>query len=312
MNIGVITSGGDAPGMNPCIAQIVKYATAKGHRVLGYKYGYQGIRDNNFVDLKPIDVQGWYKLGGTLLKTSRMPELKEMKWQLYLIEQLKKNKIGTLIVLGGDGSFRGAEKLCQHDKDLNIIGIPSTIDNNIFGSNYTLGYDTALNKQMAYIDDISDTAMAMPGRVFFVETLGADDGYLPYSSVLMGMADFSVLTEYPMSNEMIGSTVQKLLKEGEREYILVTFSEGIHQMFEAANYIQYNLGITVKCNLLGYQQRGGAPTARDRLHATMFAQHAVDAVEKGIKNKYIVYNQGTYKYVDFKEAEKRKVFSKGN
>lgn len=310
MNIGIITSGGDAPGMNPCIAQIVKNAYTKGYTVFGYKYGYSGIRDNHFIELRPQDVQGWYKLGGTVLKTSRMPELKELKWQLKIIEQLNKNNIEVLIVLGGDGSFKGAEKLCRQNENLNIIGIPSTIDNNIFGSDYTLGYDTAINKQMSYIDDISDTAMAMPGRIFFVETLGADQGYLPYSSVMMGMADFSVLNEYPMTNEEICNQIKYYLYQEQREYILVTFAEGLHQMFDAADYVKEKLGIDVKCNLLGYQQRGGVPTAKDRLHAAAFAKYAIHAIENNIKNKYIVYKNGKYGYLEFNLARKRKEFNR--
>lgn len=308
MNIAVITSGGDSPGMNPCLAQIVKNATGKGHKVFGYKRGFLGIRDKDYVELKQNDVQGWYKLGGTVLKSARFPELKELEWQKKLVENLKSNNIDALIVLGGDGSFNGAVKLHQIDTSINIIGIPGTIDNNIYGSDYTIGFDTALNKQVAYIDDISDTALSMPGRVFFVETLGAWDGYLTHSSVLMGMADFSVLVEKPMSEQEVCDKVEEILKDPNKEYVLVTFAEGTYQMFETAKYVKERLNVNLKCNLLGYQQRGGTPTATDRIHAAGFAKYAVEAIDKGIMNKYVIYKDGKYDYLDIALASNKKMF----
>jgi 6-phosphofructokinase 1 len=314
MNIAVITSGGDSPGMNPCLAQITKIAEGRGHRVFGYRRGFLGIRDADYTELFPKDVEGLYKLGGTFLKTGRMPELRQVEWQQKLIDNLAKNDIEALIILGGDGSFRGALALHNLNRNLNIIGIPSTIDNNIYGSDYTLGFDTALNKQMAYIDDISDTGMSLPGRVFFVETLGAWDGYLTHSSVLMGMADFCVLTEIPMTDEDICQKVKELLAKGEKSYVLATFAEGtpensIHRMLKAAEYVAKQLGVKVKSNVLGYQQRGGVPTALERIHAAGFAKYAVDAVDKRIINKYIAYAKGEYVYLDIGEASKKKSFS---
>jgi 6-phosphofructokinase 1 len=313
MNIGVITSGGDAPGMNPCLAQIVKNATKKGHRVFGYRHGFLGVRDDDYVELRIKDVSGWYKLGGTVLKTGRMPELKEIFWQRKLIEQLEKNNIEAFLVLGGDGSFRGALDLYKINNNLNIVGIPSTIDNNIYGSEYTLGFDTAINKQMAYIDDISDTGLSLPGRIFFVETLGAWDSYLTNSSVLMGMADFGVLADRPMTDEEILARIKALRTAENKDYILVTFSEGtpensIYRMLRTAEYVQKALGIRVKCNVLGYQQRGGVPTALERLRAAGFAKYAVDAADKKIMNKYVAYYKGEYIYIDLINADKKKKF----
>ncbi len=308
MNIAVITSGGDSPGMNPCLAQVVKNAAKKGHTVYGYRRGFVGIRDKDSVKLEPGDVQGWYKQGGTVLKTGRLPELKEEYWQKKLVDNLRENAIDALIVIGGDGSFKGALSLHKADSSLNVIGIPGTIDNNIYGSDYTLGFDTALNKQVNYIDDISDTALSYPGRVFFVETLGAWDGYLTHSSVLMGMADCSVLVEKPMSNEEICQKVREVLADPQRDYVLITFAEGCYQMMEAAEYVRKELGVNLKCNLLGYQQRGGVPTARERLHAAGFAKYAVDALDQGIKNVYVVYKDGKYGYQDITNASNKKVF----
>jgi 6-phosphofructokinase 1 len=307
MKIGVITSGGDSPGMNPCIAQIVKYAAARNSVVMGYRFGYKGILKNDFIPLTIRETQGWYSLGGTMLRTSRMPELKEAETQKKLVANLEAAGIDALIVIGGDGSFRGALDLSRISS-INFIGIPGTIDNNIYGNDYTLGFDTALNKQVTYIDDISDTAIAMPGRIFFVETLGAWDGYLAHSSVFMGMADFSVLVEKEITDQEIGEQITELLKKDNKDYILITFAEGTYRMFDTAKYITDHFGYKIKCNLLGFQQRGGTPTAQDRIHASGFAKYAVDAIHNNVKNKYVVFSRGKYGYLDLELAANKKHF----
>ncbi|MDR2052572.1 MAG: 6-phosphofructokinase [Treponema sp.] len=308
MNIAVITSGGDSPGMNPCLARIVTEASAKGHRVFGYRRGYCGILEKDFTVLVPADVESWYKLGGTMLKTGRLPSLVEETVQKQLVSNLKEQKIEALIVIGGDGSFRGALDLSRHNPYFNVIGIPGTIDNNIFGSRYTLGHDTALNKLVNYIDDISDTAISLPGRVFFVETLGAFESYFPKAAVLMGMADFCVLYEPRTTNEEVVQKVAAFRERAEKSYVLAAFAEKSKQMFEAADLAQEKLKINVKCNLLGYQQRGGVPTACDRMHAAGFARHALAAIEGGLFRKYVVYSNGVYGYRDFEDARQKKFF----
>lgn len=306
MRIGVITSGGDAPGMNPCIAGIVKNAEKLGHEVLGFEYGFSGIRQNKARRLCANELTGICKMGGTILKTSRLPELTELSVQKELIEVLKQNGIGGLAVLGGDGSFKGAEALSRLNQSINFVGVPATIDNNIYKSEYTLGFDTALNKLTAYIDDIMDTAISMPGRVFFVETLGAWDGYLAISPVHMGMADFCVLVECPMTDDEVALEVKRTLET--HGFAVVTFAEGTYRMFDTAKYIHNKLGCPVKCNMIGYQQRGGTPTALERLHAAAFAKYAVKALDENIMNKYVVYAGGRYLYADLAEAANKKAF----
>ncbi|MDR2094467.1 MAG: 6-phosphofructokinase [Treponema sp.] len=308
MNIAVITSGGDSPGMNPCVARIVTEASAKGHHVFGYRCGYRGILEKDFIALAPADVENWYKLGGTMLKTGRFPSLVEEAVQERLVLNLKEQKIEALIVIGGDGSFRGALALSRHDPRLNVVGIPGTIDNNVFGSQYTLGHDTALNKLVNYIDDISDTAMSLPGRVFFVETLGAFESYFPKAAVLMGMADFCVLYAPRTTNEEIVQKVAAFREGAERSYVLAVFAEESKQMFEAADLTGEKLKIKVRCNLLGFQQRGGVPTACDRMHAAGFARYALAAIEGGLFRKYTVYSNGVYGYRDLDDARQKKVF----
>ena len=307
MRIGVITSGGDAPGMNPCIAGMAKNAESQGHELFGFECGYTGIRQNKIRRILANEVQGIYKMGGTILKSSRLPELKESAVQKELIAVLKQNNIEGLAVLGGDGSFQGAEALSRQDSSINFVGVPATIDNNIYKSEYTLGFDTALNKQMAYIDDIMDTAASMPGRVFLVETLGAWDGYLAMSSVHMGIADFGVLVERPMTDDEIARAAQKALQL--HGFAVITLAEGTYRMFDTAKYLREKLGCSVKCNLLGYQQRGGSPTAMERLHAAAFAKYAMKALDEKIMNKYVVFSGGKYFYVDLAEAVNKKEFN---
>jgi len=312
MKIAVITSGGDSPGMNPCLAEIVKNAEKMGHEVIGYRQGYLGIKNNDFVTLHIKDVVSWYKQGGTKLLSGRMPELKEKKWQQILVDNLLAEDINALIVIGGDGSFRGARDLHLLNNKLNVIGIPGTIDNNIYGSDYTLGFDTALNKLVQYIDDITDTAISLPGRVFFVETLGAWDSFLTISPVEMGIADFAVLINPPSTDEEVYEKVKHLLEVDKKDFVIATFAEGsiensIHRMLRTAEFVRDKLNIKVKSNAIGYQQRGGSPTALDRLRASGFAKKALDAIVYGISNKYVAYKNGEYIYVDFDEADKIKL-----
>jgi 6-phosphofructokinase 1 len=312
MNIGLLTSGGDSPGMNPCLARLVVEASSKGHRTFGYKRGFYGVVEDDYSELRPLDVQSWYKLGGTMLKTSRMPDLTEEARQREIIAHLEDDDIDSLVVLGGDGSFRAAMDLNILHSKLNIVGIPCTIDNNIYGSDYTLGHDTAINKLTTYIDDISDTGMSMPGRVFFVETLGGWDDFLPHSAVLMGMADFSVLVERPLTDDQICERVEQCIIEKNRDYVLVTFAEAPGRMRGAAEAVHDKLGVSVKCNMLGFQQRGGVPSAADRMHASFFAAHAMNALLNDIKGKYVVYSGGGYGYMDLEKAREKKIFDHYN
>jgi 6-phosphofructokinase 1 len=308
MKIGLLTSGGDSPGMNPCLAELVRLASAEGHTAIGYKRAFFGALEHDFTELRPIDTQSWYKLGGTVLKTARMQELKEVSRRKEIVKRVAEDGVGALIILGGDGSFRAALELEELAPAFNIVGIPCTIDNNIYGSDYTLGYDTALNKLVTYIDDISDTGISLPGRVFFVETLGGWDDFIPHSPVQMGMADFSVLAGYPMTDEEICDRVRECIARRRRDYVVVTFAEGPSRMLGAAEAVRKSLGVSVKCNMIGFQQRGGAPTATDRLRASGFARAALDAAVRNIRGKYVVYREGEYKYEDLSSAKLKKVF----
>ena len=307
MKIGILTSGGDSPGMNPCIAELTKRGLALGHEVVGIRGGYGGILRGDYCALDAPLAQRIYKLGGTILQSGRLPELKRREVRDRAVRELERAGFDALVVLGGDGSFRGAGALCEAaGGKLRLIGIPCTIDNDIYGSRYTLGYDTALNKLAAYIDDIMDTALALPGRVFLIETLGRD-GRLAYSAEEMGLVDFSVLLERDLTDEQVCERVRGILAGG-KPYVLATFSEGTARIARTARFLEERLGRSVKCNMIGYQQRGGAPTAAERLFATGFAREAYRALGDGVTEGYTVWSGGRFGVLPLREAEKHKEF----
>ena len=301
MNIAVITSGGDAPGMNPCIADLAAGAWQRGHKLFAYTGGYPGIRDNLIMPLEPCDVRGWHKLGGTKIKSGRLPELKNRDTQLQVINILRQNHIGALAVLGGDGSFRGARALGQAGPDINFIGIPCTIDNDVDGSDYSLGHDTALNKLVTYIDDITDTAMSMYPRVFLVETLGGKDSRFALAAVDMGLCDFAITHADTQTVPEICEKISALIAR-DMGYAMISVAEDIPGISDIIRGIQDMLNMPVRYSNIGYQQRGGIPTALERVHAAAFARMALDAAERGMMNKYVVYSSGEYGYRDLADC----------
>lgn len=249
--------------MNPCIAELVKWSRASGHTAVGIQGGYQGVLQRAYRPLDVCDVQPIYKLGGSILKSGRLPELHDETVAARLARTLREDGFECVFVLGrGYGSFRGAHVLARAAKgEVTFFGLPATIDNDIWGTWYTLEFDTAINKLAQHIDDIMDTAMTMPGRIFLIETLGRD-GRLAYSAEQMGLVDFSVMLERDLSDDMLCERVRRLLTRG-REYILITYSEGTTgRMFGTARQLEKELGCSVKCNIIGYQQRGGTRRRR--------------------------------------------------
>ena len=308
MKIGLITSGGDSPGMNPCIAELVKWSRASGHTAVGIQGGYPGVLQRAYLPLDACDIQPIYKQGGSVLKSGRLPELRDGAVAARLVQTLREDGFQCVFVLGGDGSFRGAQELARAAKgEIAFFGLPATIDNDVWGTRYTLGFDTAINKLAQYIDDIMDTAVTMPGRVFLIETLGRD-GRLAYSAEQMGLVDFSVMSERDLSDDMVCERVRWLLTHG-RDYVLITYSEGTAgRMFGAARQLEKELGCSVKCNMIGYQQRGGRPTAAERMFAAGFAKEAWRALMSGARSGYIVWDNGRFSLAPLADANKKKPF----
>ena len=303
MNIAVITSGGDSPGMNPCVADLTLEAGARGHKLYGFVGGYSGIRDNLIKPLEPCDVRGWHKLGGSKLRSGRLPELENRDMRLRIISVLKSDSIDALIVLGGDGSLQGAKLLSEVEPSINFIGIPCSIDNDITGSDYSLGHDTALNKLVTYIDDITDTALSMNPRVFVIETLGGPYSCFAQSAVKMGICDLVITESHPLSVDEICKRIITLTAAEKMGYALISVSEAYPNLSDIIQEVQSRVKMSVKYNNIAYQQRGGAPTALERLHAAGFARLALDAAEKYIEHKYVIYCNGQYGYGDLSRIE---------
>ena len=291
--IGVLTSGGDSPGMNCAIRAVVRSAIFNNLEVVGIKEGYRGMLNKKFIPLKSRDVSGIINRGGTFLKSSRCPEFKEKKNRLIAFKNLKEQKIDALIVIGGDGSFTGALEF-ENEMGVPIIGIPGTIDNDIFGTNYTIGYDTALNTVVDAIDKIRDTAYSH-SRLFFIEVMGRDAGFIALNSGIASGAEDILIPEEDIGFEKLEETLKKSLDKGKSSSIVVV-AEGDKtgkNVFELSEKIakelpQYNPSVVV----LGHIQRGGSPTCFDRVLASRLGVKAIDFILEG-KSECMVGIQNT-------------------
>jgi len=280
----VVTSGGDAPGMNAAIRAIVRLAIPRGFRVLGFMRGYEGLITNL---VKPLDlrsVSGIIHLGGTILYTVRSPEFREMQGLKRAAENLEKNEVDGLIVIGGEGSFRGAlelNKMC----DIPIIGIPATIDNDVFGADETIGFDTAVNTALRAIDNIRDTAVSHE-RIFLVEVMGRTRGFLALSVGLNAGAEIILVPEVEVNLDEICDRLEEGRKRGKKSSIIVA-AEGVGNTREITEKISSRTGYDARLSVLGYIQRGGNPTARSRLLASLFGAKAVELLQKGQGNEIV-------------------------
>ncbi|MGQ9641914.1 MAG: 6-phosphofructokinase [Candidatus Bathycorpusculaceae bacterium] len=270
--LGVVTSGGDAPGMNAAIRAVVRIAYSMDFRVLGFEKGWEGLINNTFVPLTPRSVGGIIQLGGTILRTSRYPEFKKREGIKKVAETLAKNNVYGLVVIGGDGSFRGALELSR-ETDTLMVGIPATIDNDVYGTDETIGFDTAVNTAVVEIDKIRDTAVSHE-RVFIVEVMGRKRGFLAAAVGLAVGAETILVPEVEYRKEEIFQTIRENSAKGKKSGIIVA-AEGIGDTRRLAKEIEENTGVEVRLSVLGYAQRGGSPTARSRLLASLFSEKAV-------------------------------------
>jgi len=297
--IGVVTSGGDAPGMNAAIRAIVRIAYSKNFQVLGFEKGWEGLLANMFVRLTPRNVGGIIQLGGTILHTSRCLEFKEKKGIQKAAETLASNKVHGLIVIGGDGSFRGALELSRETGTL-VVGIPATIDNDVFGTDETIGFDTAVNTAVTEIDKIRDTAISHE-RIFIVEVMGKTRGFLAVTVGLTVGAETILVPEVKYQVEEIFETIKENSAKGKRSGIIVA-AEGIGDTHKLAREIEKNTGTEVRLSILGYAQRGGSPTARSRLLASLFANEAVQLLSKEQGNKIVGLQEGRITSLELEES----------
>ncbi|HXK45549.1 MAG TPA: ATP-dependent 6-phosphofructokinase [bacterium] len=288
--IGVLTSGGDAPGMNCAIRAVVRTAMGCGLEVSGIRRGFRGLFENDIIDLNARSVSGIINRGGTILRTIRFPELSKSDVQATCIENLRKGNIDALVVIGGDGSSRGAFALHQH-YGFPVCVIPASIDNDVYGTDYTIGFDTAVNTALEAIDRIRDTATSHE-RTFVIEVMGREHGFLALDVAIAAGAEIVMIPERPI-------TINKVMEILEKDRVmgkissLVIVAEGAGRAHEVAEKInQLMSGVEARYSVLGYIQRGGVPTYQTRCLATMFGNAAVKGLLNGLTH-FMVGISGT-------------------
>jgi len=287
--IGVITTGGDAPGMNAVIRAVTRIAHLKNLQVLGFERGWEGLLTNTFKHLTPRSVGGIIQLGGTMLHTLRCPEFRTSKGIEKAAETLALNCVDGLVVIGGDGSFRGAFDLSRKSDTL-LVGIPATIDNDVFGTDETVGFDTAVNTAVAEIDKIRDTAISHE-RIFIVEVMGRERGFLALNVGITVGAEVILIPENECKLEGILEIIRENTHKGKRAGIIVA-AEGVGDNSKLAKEIEMHTGSEVRLSILGYAQRGGSPTARSRLLASLFAEKAVELLCQEQGNRVVGLQNG--------------------
>lgn len=297
--VGVVTSGGDAPGMNAAIRAIVRIAYSKGFQVYGFERGWEGLIMNTLRQLTPRSVGGIIQLGGTVLHTSRCLEFETKEGIKKAAETLVLNDIDGLVVIGGDGSFNGALELSRKTDTL-IVGVPASIDNDVFGTDETIGFDTAVNTAVDEIDKVRDTAISHE-RIFIVEVMGRTRGFLASIVGLTVGAEIILVPEVKIEREKIIRRLEENSAKGKRSGIIVA-AEGIGDTRRLGLEIEKDTGIEVRLSVLGYAQRGGSPTARSRLLASLFADKAVELLSKEQGSRIVGLQKGRITTLDLKKS----------
>jgi 6-phosphofructokinase 1 len=297
--IGVVTSGGDAPGMNAAIRAVARISHAKGVQVIGFERGWDGLLTNSFKKLTPRSVGGIIQLGGTILHTLRCPGFEEKGAVGKAAKNLSINHVDGLVVIGGDGSFRGALDLSK-ETDALMVGVPATIDNDVCGTDETIGFDTAVNTAVSTIDKIRDTAISHE-RIFIVEVMGRKRGFLALEVGICVGAEVILIPEKPTSVADIVRLMEENARKGKRAGIIVA-AEGCGSTSKLALEMQQQTESEVRLSILGYAQRGGSPTTRSRLLASLYAEKAVDLICQGKGNLAVGLQKGVITGYDLEIA----------
>lgn len=297
--IGVLTSGGDAPGMNAAIRAVVRKAIGNGVKVKGIKKGYQGLLNEEIIDMEARSVSDTIQRGGTILGTARCHEFRTEEGQAKGADICRKHGIDGLVVIGGDGSYRGAQALSR--QGINTIGIPGTIDLDIACTEYTIGFDTAVNTAMNAIDKVRDTSSSHE-RCSIIEVMGRNAGYIAlWCGVANGAEDILIPERYDFNEQNIINNIITNRKRGKTHHIIVN-AEGIGHSTSMARRIEAATGIETRATILGYMQRGGNPTCKDRFYASIMGSYAADILCEGKSNRVIGYRNGEFKDFDIEEA----------
>ena len=297
--IGVLTSGGDAPGMNAATRAVVRTALAKGINVKGILKGYNGLLNEEIIDMDATSVSDTIDRGGTILYTARCLEFVDPEYQKKGADICKKHGIDGLVVIGGDGSFKGAQKLSA--LGVNTIGVPGTIDLDIACTDYTIGFDTAINTAMSAIDKIRDTSTSHE-RCSIIEVMGRNAGHIAlWCGIANGAEDILIPGKYDFNEEKIIEKIIENKKKGKKHYIIVN-AEGVGHSSSMAKRIEEATGMETRATILGHMQRGGSPTCKDRVYASIMGAKAVDLLLEGKTNRVVGYKHGEYVDFDIDEA----------
>lgn len=297
--IGVLTSGGDAPGMNAAIRGVVRTALAKGVAVKGIKRGYAGLLAEEIFDMNRSSVSDIIDEGGTILGTARCVEFMTEEGQAKGAEVCRKNGIDGIVVIGGDGSYRGALALSK--QGINTIGIPGTIDLDIACSDYTIGFDTAINTAMEAIDKVRDTSSSHE-RCSIIEVMGRNAGYIAlWCGIANGAEDILIPEKYDYNEQTIINNIIQNRKKGKKHHIIIN-AEGIGHSTSMARRIEAATGIETRATILGYMQRGGSPTCKDRYYASIMGSYAADILIQGKTNRVVAHRKGEFVDFDIDEA----------
>ena len=291
--IGVLTSGGDAPGMNAAIRAVVRRGLSKGCKMKGILKGYNGLLNEEIIDMTAVDVSDTIERGGTILYTARCAEFRTEEGQKRGAEICRKHGIDALVVIGGDGSFAGAQKLAN--LGINTVGVPGTIDLDIACTEYTIGFDTAVNTAMEAIDKVRDTSTSHE-RCSIIEVMGRNAGYLAlWCGIANGAEDILLPEKYDYDEQKVINNIIENRKRGKKHHIIIN-AEGIGHSEAMANRIE------TRATILGHMQRGGSPTCKDRVYASIMGAKAVDVLLEGKTQRVIGYKNGEYVDFDINEA----------
>lgn len=297
--IAVLTSGGDAPGMNAAIRAVVRKGLNNGLKVKGIKKGYMGLLNEEIIDMDAKSVSDTIQRGGTILGTARCLEFKEEEVQAEAARICEKHEIDGVVVIGGDGSYRGAQALARHG--INTIGLPGTIDLDIACTDYTIGFDTAINTAMEAIDKVRDTSSSHE-RCSIIEVMGRNAGYIAlWCGVASGAEDILLPEDYDYNEQVLVNNIIANRKIGKTHHLIIN-AEGIGHSTSMARRIEAATGIETRATILGYMQRGGSPTCKDRYYASIMGAYAADILTEGKSNRCVCYRGGQFVDIDIEEA----------
>ena len=297
--IGILTSGGDAPGMNAAIRAVVRRAINDGLSVKGIQRGYMGLLNEEIIDMDKHSVSDIIQRGGTILGTARCAEFKTPAGQEKAAEICRKYDIDGIIVIGGDGSYRGAQALARHG--INTIGLPGTIDLDIACTDYTIGFDTAVNTAMEAIDKVRDTSSSHE-RCSIIEVMGRNAGYIAlWCGIANGAEDILIPEKYDYDEQRLIDNIINNRRHGKKHHIIIN-AEGIGHSTSMARRIEAATGIETRATILGYMQRGGSPTCKDRVYASIMGAYAADIIAAGKTNRVVGFRDGRFQDFDIEEA----------